>query len=102
VKDERFRYRIAINNNFRGEYSYLDFKKFGVVTDFTAFTGTSSGPNEGETPQSIGIYRNYKLVAIVYSKSEAIVVLEKIIGECPQDGKKDYEQYKEILFRSLK
>jgi hypothetical protein len=102
IVNERFRYRIAINNNFRGEYSYLDFKKFGVVTDFVAFAGTSSGANDGETPQSIGIYKNFNTVAIVNSKAEAIKILEKLISECPNEGKKDYEQHKEILFRSLK
>jgi hypothetical protein len=102
VKNERFRYRIAINNNFRGKYSYLDFKKFGVVTDFVAFAGTSSGPNDGETPNSIGIYKNYNMVEVVNSKAEAIKILDKLISECPAEGKKDYEQNKEILFRSLK
>lgn len=102
MSDERFRYRVAINNNFRKEYAYLDFKKFGVVTDFVAFAGGSSGPNDGESSSSIGIYKNYKTVAIVNSKAEAIKVLEKLVSECPAEGKKDYEAHKEVLFRSLK
>lgn len=101
MSNERFRYRVAINNNFRKEYAYLDFKKFGVVTDFVAFAGNSSGPNDGETTECIGIYRNYQTIAIVKTKSEAIVILEKLVNECPNEGKKDYEQNKGILFRSL-
>lgn len=99
---ERFRYRVAINNNFKKAYAYMDFKKFGVVTDFTAFAGTSTGPNEGETMNCIGIYSNYNKVAIVSTKVEAKKVLDKLISDCPQEGRKDYEAYKEILFRSLK
>lgn len=102
MSNERFRYRIAINNNFRSAYAFLDYKKFGVVTDFTAFAGNSSGPNEGETKNSIGLYRNFQCVAVVRSKQDAVSVLEKLIAECPVEGKRDYEQYKEVLFRSLK
>jgi hypothetical protein len=99
---ERWRFRVAINNNFRKRYAYLDFKKLGIVTDFVAFAGDSSGPNEGEPTASIGIYENYKTVAIVNSKADAIKELDKLIAKCPGEAKKDYEQYKEILYRSLK
>jgi uncharacterized protein with von Willebrand factor type A (vWA) domain len=73
-----------------------------VVTDFVAFAGDSSGPNDGETSQSIGLYKNYKTVAIVNSKADAVKELDKLIEECPGEAKKDYEQYKELLYRSLK
>lgn len=98
----KFRYRVAVNNNFRGLYAYLDFKYFGKVTDFVAFAGTSSGPNEGETSRCIGIYLNYKCVGIVENKVGARVLIEKLISECPQEAKKDYETYKDVLFRSLR
>lgn len=97
----KFRYRIAVNNNFRQLYCYLDFKQFGSVTDFTAFSGISSGPNERETSQCIGIYLNYKLICITKSKDEARVTIEKLIFECPNEAKKDYEQYKGLLFKVI-
>lgn len=100
--NERFRYRVAINNNFKKCYAYLDFKKFGVVTDFVAFCGNSSGLNEGESLNEIGIYLNYKLIALSKTKNDAIEVLEKLVNECPNEAKKDYENYKELLFRSLR
>lgn len=99
---KRFRYRIAVNNNFRGLYAYLDFKQFGIVTDFVAFSGTSSGPNEGESPQSIGIYLNYKCIGIVKSKAGARVLLEKLILEAPVEARKDFEDYKDKLFKVLR
>lgn len=97
----RFRYRVAVNNNFRKLYAYLDFKQFGPVSDFVAFAGTSSGPNEGESLQSIGIYLNYKLVAVVKSKVGARVLIEKLVSECPPEARKDYEAYKGTLLKSL-
>ena len=100
--NERWRFRVAVNNNFRKKYAYLDFKKLGVVTDFVAFAGDSSGPNSEESKLSIGIYENYKTVAIVNSKAEAVKELDKLIAKCPNEAKKDYEQYKEVLYRSLK
>lgn len=100
--NDRWRFRVAINNNFRKTYAYLDFKKLGMVTDFVAFAGDSSGPNDEETTASIGIYHNYKTVAIVNSKAEAMKELDKLIATCPNEAKKDYEQYKEVLYRSLK
>lgn len=102
MSNDRFRYRVAVNNNFKQRYAYLDFKKFGVVTDFVAFAGNSSGPNEEETTNGIGIYLNYKLIGFVASKAEATKIVERLINECPIEGKKDYEQYKDLLFRSLK
>jgi hypothetical protein len=67
-----------------------------------AYAGSSSGPNGGESAHSIGIYKNYKTVAIVTSKADAIKELDKLFSECPNEAKKDYEQYKELLYRSLK
>ena len=100
--NDKWHYRIAINNNFRKKYAYLDYKKLGIVTDFVAFAGDSSGQNEDESEHTIGIYKNYKTVAIVNSKAEAVKELDRLISECPNEAKKDYEQYKELLYRSLK
>lgn len=72
------------------------------MIDFVAFAGTSSGPNEGETARCIGIYLNYKCIGIVESKAGARVLVEKLIAECPSEAKKDYEAYKDTLFKVLR
>jgi hypothetical protein len=98
---ERFRYRVAVNNNFKQLYAYLDYKQFGVVSDFVAFSGNSSGPNEGETLQCIGVYLNYKCAGILKSKAEALALIEKLISLAPLEARKDYEAYKGILLNTL-
>lgn len=99
---ERFRYRIAINNNIKKTYSYLDFKRFGVVTVFNAFSGVSSGPNKHEELDEICIYFNYQFVCVTKIKKEALRVIERLIVNCPNEAQKDYENYKHLLFRDLK
>jgi hypothetical protein len=94
----KYRYRIAINNNFRKLYAYLDFKYLGAVIDFTAFAGTSASPNEGESADSIGIYLNFKLFCLTKSNEEARRALNKLISECPEEAKTDIQNYQNILF----
>lgn len=92
-----FRYRVAIDNDFRNVYAYLDYKSMGQMTLFEACE-ISSTP-EGNA--GIEVFLSYKRTVFVQSKKEARLELKRLISDCPIDAKKDYEQYKELLFRSL-
>lgn len=48
---------------------------------------------------AIHIFLNFKKIAEVKSKSEAIEILSKLIQDCPVEYQKDMANFKEILFR---
>jgi hypothetical protein len=92
---------VAVDNDFQNAYSYCDFKKFGPVEDFEACA--VSGPKESrQNPtDGIGIYLNYKQVAFVKSRAEALNILEKLISDCPAAARTDFERYRSVLLKSL-
>jgi len=51
---------------------------------------------------AIHIFLNFKKVAVVKSRSEAVSALKKLILNCPPESKSDFEEYKEILFRQMR
>ena len=57
---------------------------------------TRQKPDDG-----IGIYFNYERVAFVRSRAEAFNILEKLILACPSEARKDFETYRNLLFRSI-
>jgi hypothetical protein len=71
------------------------------VEDFEACA--VSGPKDSRQNPSdgIGIYLNYKQVAFVKSRAEALKILEKLIVECPAAARADFERYRPILLKSL-
>lgn len=98
----RFRYRVSVNNNFRGTFGYLDFKKFGLVSDFSAFSGRSSGPNEGETEKCIGVYLNRQLCTLCGTKQEALDAVQRLVAGAPTEAKRDFEKYADILYKIIR
>ena len=50
---------------------------------------------------AIHIFLNFKKVAVIRSRGEATSFLNKLIDNCPFECKKDFEEYKEILFRHI-
>lgn len=97
----RWRYRIAVDNDFQNAYSYCDFKKFGPVEDFEACAVSGPLPARQDPSDAIGIYLNYKQVTLVKSKAEALKILEKLISDCPAAARADFERYRSVLLKSL-
>jgi hypothetical protein len=48
---------------------------------------------------AIHIFLNFKKVAVVKSKAEAVGILNKLIRSCPPEALSALEEFKEILFR---
>jgi hypothetical protein len=88
-------------NDYKNTYAFLNFFQGGEMMDFVACE--VSGPKDHqEADDVIGIHVNYKPIALVKSKAEAIKILDKLLTECPKECKKDFEAYKEILYKSLR
>lgn len=97
----RLRYRVAVDNEFQNSFAYLDFKKFGDIEDFEALEVKGETKRQDPT-DAIGIYLNFKQVALVKNKAEALKVVEKLIREAPPAAQKDFLNYSEILIKRLK
>jgi hypothetical protein len=98
----RIWHRVAVVNDYQNTYAFLNFFKSGEHTDFVACEVSGDKPDRQEKDDVIGIHVNYKPVAKVKSRAEAIKVLDALMSECPKECRKEFEQYKEILYRSLK
>lgn len=96
------RYRIGIINDFKATTTVVDFQKWGIMTQLDAFEIGGQHRGYQESADAIWIFLNFKKVAVVKSKAEAIGILNKLIQGCPSESKSDFEEYKEILFRNMR
>lgn len=96
------RYRIGIINDFKATTTVVDFQKWGIMTQLDAFEIGGQHRGYQNREDTIWIFLNFKKVAVVKSKSEAVGVLNKLIQDCPPESKSDFEEYKEILFRYMR
>lgn len=69
----------------------MDYKKFGVVMDFTAYIGTAVE----KANDSIRIFHNYKKISTVKFKKEAIVEMDKLLDQAPDEAKAEFNHYKQ-------
>ena len=96
------RHRIGIINDFKEKTTVLDFQKYGQMEILDAFE--IGGQHRGyQVPEdAIHIFLNFKKVAVVKSKAEAVNILNKLIQQCPAESKSDFDEYEEILFRNMR
>ena len=50
---------------------------------------------------AIHIFLNFEKVVVARSKTEAVSTLDKLIQNCPLEAKKDFEDFKDILYGLL-
>jgi hypothetical protein len=93
---ERWRYRIAIVNDHRDTYAFMDFKKFGPVVIFEGcrVKGEDKDPNG-----VIGVFYNYNSVLRTDSYKQAFEEVERLISLAPDPARKEFELYKRIYFK---
>lgn len=94
-------YRIAALSEFRNNWAYVDFKKFGEVKIYAAFW--TAWPHRGFNLKDdrICVFLNYDQLIKTTDKNEARKGLDKLIAECP-DGMSGFlfeEKYK--LYRTI-
>ena len=97
----RIWYRVCVINDFTETRSFISFFKSGEHEDFVACEVGGEHKGYQEKDDGIHIFLNFNKIALVKSKAEAKKILDKLYKECPKEAKKDYEQYKDILYKSL-
>lgn len=94
-------YRIAVLNEFRNNYAFVDFKKFGEMRHWTA--GWTAWPHRGYVTKDdrICVFLNYEQLVKTTAKEEALKKVKELIAECPQpmSGFLFEEAYK--LYRAI-
>lgn len=95
------RCRIAVLNEFRNNYAFIDFKKFGITRSSTA--GWVAWPHKGyvEKDDRICVFLNYEQVCKTTARVEAEAALEELIGESPPEMRGFIEDEKYKLYRAL-
>jgi hypothetical protein len=88
--------RIAVLNEFRCNFAYVEFKKFGEVRLYAAFW--TAWPHRGYDVKEdrICVFLNYEQLVKTTSKDEARNEVERLVAECP-DGMSGFlfeEKYK--------
>lgn len=78
-------YRIAVLNEFRNNYAYIDFKKFGITKLYAAFW--TAWPHKGfvEKEDRICVFLNYEQVCKTTARVEAGAALEELIAGSPPE-----------------
>ena len=97
------KYRIGIINDFKDTTTVVDYQKYGIMQSLQAWeVGGNNHRGYQLKEDAIWIFCNFQKVAVVKSRSEAVSVLNKLIANCPQEAKKDFEEYKEILYKHVR
>lgn len=96
------RYRIGIINDFKETTTVVDFQKYGIVEILDAFQVGGQHRGYQVKEDAIHIFLNFKKVAVVKSRSEAVSTIRKLIQGCPAEAKSTFDEYEEILFRDVR
>ena len=97
-----WRYRVAVLNDFRNTYAFIDFKKFGPVTHLEVCEVKGPMPERVASDDGIGIFVNWKRLVVVQDRASALYLLEDLIVKAPEGARKDFELYGDTLRRSLR
>lgn len=96
------RYRVGVINDFHETTTVVDFQKYGQMQILDAFRVGGQHRGYQVKEDAIHIFLNFKKVATVKSRSEAVSILTKLIASCPKESLSDFEEFKEILFRDMR
>lgn len=94
-------YRIAVLNEFRNEFAYIDFKKFGVTKAYGAFW--TSWPRKGYTDKEdrICVFLNFEQVCKTTARVDAEAALEELLAKAPPEMRGFIEDEKYKLYRAI-
>ena len=65
------RFRVSVDNGFRNEFSYIDYRKWGVVELWAAGRIKGPAPRRQRAEDRIEVWFNWELVGLFVSYKEA-------------------------------
>lgn len=77
------RFRVSVDNGFRNEFSYIDYRKWGVVQLWSAGRITGAPPNRQRAQDRIEVWFNWNLVGSFVSYKEAEATIASLLELSP-------------------
>lgn len=79
------RYRIAVDNEFRNEFSFIDYRRWGILQVWNAGKFKGPLPRFQDRNAGIDVFFNYELVSTVKSNGEGNKLIKRLLAEAPID-----------------
>jgi hypothetical protein len=79
------RYRIAVDNEFRNEFSFIDYHRWGILQVWNAGRFKGPRPRHQDRNAGIDVFCNYELVNTVKSNGEGNKLVKRLLAEAPVD-----------------
>lgn len=89
------KFRVSVDNGFRNEFSYVDYRRWGVVEVWAAGRIKGEPPRRVDRDQRIEVWFNWEIVGAYVSYREAKNKIDALLEESPVDLR-DLVHYLEI------
>ncbi len=89
------KFRLSVDNGFRNEFSYVDYRRWGIVELWAAGRITGPPPARQRREDCIEVWFNYELVDTFTSYREAREKIAELLKQAPVNLS-DLEPYLEI------
>ena len=76
-------FRIAIDNEFRGEFSYVQYRRWGVLQLWEGGRYRTAAPKRQRAEHRIWVHLDYGATGSFTSASDAAALVERLIAESP-------------------
>jgi len=88
-------------NTYRDTRAFLEYHEYGDKAQMKIFNASeSSGVNKNDAGEIV-IFFNYKEVGRFKAKRDAVTLLLSLINDAPRGAIKDFNEYKDMIFRSV-
>ncbi len=85
VLSELCRYRIGLIDDFRNEFSFVDYRDFGGLQVWNACRIGMAHRGHQLSDDSIHVFLNFKKVGIYQDRQAANTVLSRLLSAAPVD-----------------
>lgn len=77
------RFRVSVDNLFRGEFSYVEYRRWGVVELWEGGRICTAPPTRQRAGDCIEIWHNYAQVGAHLRYADACAQVEELLREAP-------------------
>jgi len=84
-KETYAKFRVSVDNGFRNEFSYIDYRRWGIIELWEAGRITGSAPKRQRPDDVIEVWFNWELVGKYTSYKAAKKKLVELLSLAPVD-----------------
>jgi len=94
-------FRIALQNDYRGTFAFIDYKQYGIMTSVGAGVTGQKHRGYALSDDCITIFVNYQQVAQFKTKVDATRELKRILVKLPPEVLRSIEDLTYYLFDAV-